>query len=360
MPGRRIRNIQTVVFDRQAKGQGLMASRDDRVEVSFASDENFVCGLLVTAASMAKYMPPAVTLSINVLDGGIHEDTFQSFAAKVRQIHEKTEFRRLPINEEVFAAYPRWAGSRMTYARLLLADLLPDVDHVIYTDVDYIWLTDVTELWKLRDDGVIFQSSLDGVPDTERKERVWCENNALPFDANRYFCAGLSFYNLILFRKENIVKKVSDFLDIHTDVPFVDQTAMNVLLGERVHLLPQKWQRFSRDVTSDDIETGCAIHFAGEGPWRKLGFWTNAITDTMLIWHKFNARLHGISTWRSLRRWYGAGEIVWRRALFHVASVPFLNNLFFAALRISGRETYVSYFKTWCRRLKNINRVVVQ
>ena len=329
-----------------------MASRDDRVEVSFASDENFVCGLLVTAASMAKFMPKDVTLSINVLDGGIHEDTFQSFAGKIRQIHEKTEFRRLPINEETFVAYPSWTGSRMPYARWILADLLPDVDHVIYTDVDYIWFADVTELWRLRDDDIIFQSSIDGFPDTLSKERKWCERNALPFNADRYFCTGLSFCNLRRFRKEHIVKKVCDFLDVHTDVPFADQTALNVLLGDRARLLPQKWQRFSRDVTCKDLETGCAIHFAGERPWRELDHWTNTITDTMLIWHRFNAHLHGISVWRSLRRWYGALEIIRRRILFHVVSAPVLGRLFFAALRLSGRGVYEDHLKTWCRRMK--------
>ena len=209
-----------------------MATADNRVEVALPSDENYVCGLLVTAASMAKYMPTDVTLSINVLDGGIHDDTLASFAEKIKGIHERTEFRRLPIDESIFAAYPKWSGNRMTYARLMLAELLPDVDHVIYCDTDYIWLTDVTELWKLRDDNVIFQSSRDGVPETEQKERKWHEKYGFPFDSSRYFCAGLSFYNLRLFRKERVIKQVSDFLVAHPDVPFADQTVINVLLGQ--------------------------------------------------------------------------------------------------------------------------------
>jgi len=330
----------------------MNASADNRVEVALPSDENYVCGLLVTAASMAKHMPADVTLSVNVLDGGIHDETFAAFAAKVTGLHERTEFRRLSIDESVFAAYPKWSGNRMTYARLMLAELLPDVNHVIYCDTDYIWLTDVTELWKLRDDSIILQSSQDGVPETERKERVWHEKNGFPFNPEHYFCAGLSFYNLRLFRDERIIKQVSDFLVAHSDVPFADQTAMNVLLGQRTRLLPQKWQRFSRDVTDEDIREGCAIHFAGEVPWRKLGLWINTITDSMLIWHRFNARIHGISTWQSLRRWYGGGEIVRRRLLFHVAHISFLRNLFSYLLRLTGRGAYVTHFNVWCRPLK--------
>ena len=72
-----------------------MSSVNDRIEVALPSDENYLCGLLVTAASMAKYMPADVTLSINVLDGGIHDETFLSFANKVTGLHERTVFKRL-------------------------------------------------------------------------------------------------------------------------------------------------------------------------------------------------------------------------------------------------------------------------
>jgi len=53
-----------------------------------------------------------------VLDGGIHDDTFATFAARVKSLHKRTEFRRLPIDESVFAAYPKWSGNR----RILVED----------------------------------------------------------------------------------------------------------------------------------------------------------------------------------------------------------------------------------------------
>lgn len=328
-----------------------MATSDNRVEVALASDETYACGLLVTAASMGSHMSPDVTLAISVLDGGLRDDTFASIVEKVKGVHERTEFQRLRIDESLFAAFPEWAGNRMAYARLLLPELLPTTDHVVYCDTDYLWLTDVTELWRLRDDSVILQSSRDGASETERLESEWHKRNGFPFHPERYCCAGLSFYNLRLFRKEQVIRKIRDFLIAHPDVPFPDQTAMNVVLGERVRLLPQKWQRFSRDLANDDLAAGCAIHFAGEVPWREMGQWIYTITDSMLAWHRFNARLNGNSLWQSLRQWYGAGEIIRRRLLFHVASLPLLRTLFFALLVMARRGVYVPVFKMWCRRL---------
>lgn len=329
-----------------------MHDQDDIVEVALPSDQNYVCGLVATAASMAKYCDKSVTLCINVLDGGIHDDTFADFEKLITGIKPNTTFRRLKIDEHVFDGYPAWSGNRMTYARLMLSELLPDKDHVIYCDTDYLWLCDVTRLWRLRDDKVILQSSRDGVPQTEVRESAWYAANGFKFDPERYFCAGLSFYNLRLFREEKIIFQVSDFLVKHPDVEFADQTAMNVLLGERVRLLPQTWQLFSRDLTNEDLQKGCAIHFAGEVPWRRLGLWVNTITDTMLLWHKFNAGLRGISAWKSLRGWYSASEIIRRRMTFHFATLPVVKHLFFLLLKLTGRGVYVkSEFGVWCRKL---------
>lgn len=329
-----------------------MASRDDIVEVALPSDQNYVCGLLVTAASLAKSADKAVAISFNILDGGIHDDTFTDFEKRVRAIHPNSRFRRLKVNNADFSAFPSWSGNKMAYARLMLPRLLPEVDHVIYCDTDYIWLTDIVPLWLRRDDKIILQSVRDGCDDTIKKEEKWFEEHQLSFHSESYFCTGLLFFNLKLMREEDTLHQAFDFLASHPDVKFADQTTLNALLSSRVNLLPECWQLFSRNLRDEDIKTGCAIHFAGEVPWRKLGLWINTITDSMLIWHRFNARIHGISTWQSLRRWYGAGEIVRRRLLFHVAHISFLRNLFSYLLRLTGRGAYVTHFNVWCRPLK--------
>lgn len=329
-----------------------MSSVNDRIEVALPSDENYLCGLLVTAASMAKYMPADVTLSINVLDGGIHDETFLSFANKVTGLHERTVFKRLRINEADFADFPSWSGNKMAYARLMLPKLLPDIDHVIYCDTDYIWLKDITSLWQQRDDACILQSVRDGCEETIIREQKWFEKHGLPFNYQTYFCTGLLFFNLRMMREERTLEQAFDFLTKHPDVQFADQTTMNSLLGGRVRLLSSIWQLFSRNVTNSDLKTGCAIHFAGEVPWRRMTSWVYALSDTVIIWHRFNASIYGISLWKSLRQWYGAWEIIRRRSLFLLVTMPIIRSLFFLLLNISGRGIYIRHFKTWYRPLK--------
>lgn len=327
-----------------------MASFDDRVEIALPSDENYVCGLLVTAASIAKYANKEATLVFNILDGGIKDDTFADFEKRILKLNPKCEFRRLKIDESVFAGFPAWSGNRMTYARLMLSNLLPDVDHVIYCDTDFLWTADIVELWKQRDDSIVIQSARDGSEGTESKEALWYSEHNLHFDSEKYFCAGLSFYNLKLFRDESIVQKVSDFLVKNPDVKFADQTAMNVLLGDRARLVERKWQAFSWNLQEKEVKAGCAIHFAGEIPW-KVGIWTNLLTDTKMIWHRFNAEIHGESVWKALRRYFTPKQIILRRGLFLLLTrVWGFSGLFRFFLLLVRRGQYWEVTKPWLRR----------
>lgn len=324
------------------------------IEIALASDEHYVCGLLVTAVSMARCANPTAELRFNVLGGGIPDADWAHFEAQVCNVHPKSAFRRFPVNDARFAAFPEWNGkSRLTYARLLLPQMLPDTEHVIYCDVDFLWRADVAELWELRARGVVVQSVPDGTDDTRRREGPWFAAHGLDFSPSRYFCAGLAIFNLRLFRELEVSERVLIFLDDHTDVQYVDQTALNAVLGgasladgiENVRMLPVKWQRLSRFVTADDLKNGCAIHYAGDTPWGQ-GCRIQPLTDLQLLWHDFYGELIGGGRTESLRRFFSPGTIRFRRFMFLLAKTPVLRSLLFVGLRLAGRRGYISWFRS--------------
>ena len=71
----------------------------------------------------------------------------------------------------------------MTYARLLLLDLLSDVTHVIYTDVDILWLADIAELWDSIDEDAIMHISPGGSPPEELK---WFSDPCLDYYLQKF------------------------------------------------------------------------------------------------------------------------------------------------------------------------------
>lgn len=213
----------------------------ETVHIALPSDQNYVIGLKVTAGSIAHFASKDVSLKIHILDGGINDDSYFDIVSKINKLHPHIEFNRIIVNENLFRNFPNWSGNKMTYARLMLSEALPDVSHVIYSDTDFLWLIDIVKLWNEKSSDKIFISAQDCVTLLE-KEFEWNKLHNFEFDASRYFCAGLSFYNLVRFRQEQIPLKVSQFLTEYPDVPFADQTALNHILFGRVYFAPRYWQ----------------------------------------------------------------------------------------------------------------------
>jgi|GEM_PF-353048 len=321
----------------------------DSIQIALASDQNYLPGLRVTAASIACYASRNVELVYHILDGGIQDETFEDLRLLLIRIHPHVIVHRYCIDHLALKDCPEYGGSRLTYARLLLPELLPDVHHIIYCDCDFLWRADIAELWKEKDDSVIYQSTRDGVPQTLERENKWFVENGYSFDPQLYFCAGLSFFNLELFRKEKVSKRAFDFLHRYQNINSADQTALNVILFGQVRLVSQKWQRFSRDVTSEELKSPIVLHYADELPWRRQAWW-NLLTDTVLIWHRFNDLLLG-ARGGSLAIFFSLRQIILKRGLNQILRIQPGKWLFYQILCLTGRGSYRSGFDTWSRHL---------
>lgn len=204
----------------------------------------------------------------------------------------------------------------MTYARLLLPDLLPDVDQVIYSDVDIIWLADVAELWE----GLLPTAVLHYVKDTILGQSVaeteWLAANHLQIE-NR-FCAGMIVMNLSIFREERLGRKMLDMLDDHDGhIPDNDETVLNVFMFGRKDVvpLPRRWQCVSRGL-DDFTDRGFVLHFADDTPWRSLHAVHHMLTDQILLWHTIHAQARQTSTWKSLRQFHSVFDVIFCRTLY--------------------------------------------
>lgn len=331
----------------------------EKIHIALPSDENYIIGLTATAGSIAYHASKNVILSIHILDGGIKDDTFEQFANKIYRLHPHVEFSRIKVDESLFANFPIWSGNRMTYARLMLAEALPDIDYIIYSDTDYLWLADIAELWKQRDKNVIFISTVDQ-SSTIMKESIWAKSKGLNFDPNKYFCAGLSFYNLDLFRKENIIGKVAEFLNNYHDVPFADQTAMNHLLLGRVKLVDEKWQTLSMCLTPEKIKRPVAIHYAGDIPWTRGKFWTWTLSDAILLWYAMSDEINQVSNGTTIKSRLSSWQIFYKRTIANIYKYRFTRYIFKLLLIISGRSSYIILFDRFNKDLHLNNRKAIK
>jgi lipopolysaccharide biosynthesis glycosyltransferase len=330
--------------------QPVSVEKAEPIHIALASDGRFFPGLRVTAASIACYASREAVLVLHILDGGIPDEAFENLRVLLGRIHPQATPRRHRVNDETLKDCPEYRGSRLTYARLLLPALLPDVRHIIYCDCDFLWRADIAELWRERHDSIILQSTRDGAAETEAVERRWFASHGYTFESPAYFCAGLMICNLELFRTRGISKQAFDFLRLHPDVNRADQTALNVLLSRETRLLPQRWQRFSRSVNGRDLQDPIVIHYGGENPWEASPWW-KPLTDSVLLWHRFNDLLLG-RPGGSLALYFSPAQILFKRALQRAMRLRPFRSVLYAVLRIIGRASYQSALDGCSRNLR--------
>ena len=307
----------------------------DYVEIAVAADANYFDGMLVTVASVAINASQDLDIRFHVLDGGIRDADYAFMVKRIVELHPRATFARHVIDDSVFKDFPTWAGSgRMTYARLLLPRLLPDVEHVLYLDCDILWTRDVADIWREKRKDIVYQAVHENWPYILKKESRWFAARDLKFVPGEYLTAGLSFFNLGEFRRLRLDEKAMSFLSRHRDVQWVDQSALNALIWTEelpVSILTPDWACTIWLMTDEILSTHPVLHFAGTAPWKSL-IYNRLLTDVMLEWYKVDAIVRRCSVWQSLRRHYSALRIISSRLIFKVAASGFLGKRIFRML----------------------------
>ena len=316
----------------------------ETIDIALASDAAYFPGLLVTTVSLARAASRDVQLRFNVLDGGIGVENERLLRERLSSGHPHTELRMFPVDDARFQSFRAWNGTgRMTYARLILPELLKDADFVVYCDVDFLWMADVAELWELRDESVSVRARREANAATLAREERWFAANGIRFDSSKYVCSGLMSMNLRLFRERGISGALLDFLAAHGDVQYVDQTAVNAVISD-IGILPGRWGAFAWQYDAGAALEGCAVHFAGSAPW-KYGWWTQALTDAHEAWYRLYGDLVGLDWRAARRRFLPRRQIAARRATWIIVRHAALRIPFFMLLRLLRRGCYIPELK---------------
>ena len=308
------------------------------IHIALASDDHYFDGLLITAWTIAKYCSRPNDIVFHVLDGGICEGKWATFESKL--IHFKCQIDRIRLNST-----PR---GEMTYARLLLPSLLPNIGHIIYTDVDFLWLIDIAKLWDLIDKDTILQSTPDQRHGQE-SESAWLHAHGIELPPDNYFCAGLLILNLAKFRSEHLEQQINEFLKKFPHAPLKDQTALNAVIGTlpgAAKMLPGEWQTYARGLHADAFQQPMALHYAGVGPWNAFTFF-KMIPDPLVFWFRTYATMMDIPLAKAIQQFLPMKKFLFGRFFFKfIVNLPLAKTLFLFLLRKFRGENTAEFFAT--------------
>jgi lipopolysaccharide biosynthesis glycosyltransferase len=200
------------------------------------SDDNYVPGVLVLIASAALHNPRA---RFAVLDMGITGENRARIDALSTRL--QVSIRRIEVAADTFdqLAVRRAHLTRSAYLRLLIPELFPDEDRVIYMDCDMVVMDDLELLDRID----LGQNIIAGVPCPAVRP---AELKATGHRAGSYINSGLLVMNLPIWRAQGVAARCVALLsDRERPLMTEDQSAINIVAAGRIHLLPARFNTFA-------------------------------------------------------------------------------------------------------------------
>lgn len=233
------------------------------INICFSSDNNYAQHLAVTLASVFENNNDE--LRVYVLDGGISDENKEKILALKNDYDFEIEF--VKIDKSMFDKCPAGKKNHVTlatYYRLLLADICPNVDKILYLDVDLVVRSNLKELFDIDMKGKYFA----GVSDCE--EMV----NTARLGLEKYCNAGVILLNLQKWREDNITEKFFKWMEENSErIVLHDQDVLNSTLQDGILSLDKHWNvQVSKYDSSKDfvkiLPEAKIIHYIGKHkPW---------------------------------------------------------------------------------------------
>lgn len=182
-----------------------------------------------------------------------------------------------------------------TWYRMLLPDLLPDIDKILYLDTDIAVNGNLDELFDFNIDEYAIATPHDTDTFTDQPF-VRCG-----YDKSKgYVCAGVMLMNLDFWRKYNLAEKVINWGRQNASIlKYPDQDSINYVCQDFKTYLPLKYgvtkslftQPFFytyeyKEQMSDCLNSPAIIHYAGCAPW-----YMESEHPMVDIWKSYNKRL---------------------------------------------------------------------
>lgn len=251
------------------------------------------------------YFVPAATMLRSLLDastGGFEVVCLVTEAIPER-MQEKLDrlgdgrlaFRYLPLKGRLDGIYTDPRYTEAASFRLLLPELLPEYERIVYIDCDVIVRQDIGALYQdteLGDNwlGVVFEAPIE-----QQAERF----KALGCDPKCYFNSGFLLMNLAQMRRENVSARLLEACRVPY-LEFPDQDSLNQVCqghvlplsplynGIRTFFIPKYRPDFVRQYGSvalwQQVQREATIHYTGGKPW-------NLFTVQFAAWWKTYDRL---------------------------------------------------------------------
>ena len=130
--------------------------------------------------------------------------------------------------------------TKTTYYRLFISEMYPRIKKAIYLDSDTVVTGDISEMYKIDLADYYVGACVEKVMVETPVFRNYVEK-AIGIEANNFFNAGVMLINCNKFRKEYVLDRFIDLLNVYKFVVTQDEDYLNVICHGKVKFIDQRW-----------------------------------------------------------------------------------------------------------------------
>lgn len=261
---------------------------DGPINIAIASDNNYTYPLIVTMTSILESKNRNTKIDFYIMLSGDFKDENKAKIMSLKNKYRNCNINLIDMQNKSKEAYTSRHIKSAAYYRLILGSLLPQLDKILYLDSDLIVLQDLSPLYNVD----LGDNYLGGILDTNvtGKDISWrLKHSKNDFFVprfgkeawkNGYVNSGVLLYNLKKIREDALEP---NFIDSATKYKHIchDQDVLNIMCHNRIHILPNKYNRAS--YLSQSLGQTIFHYLATNKPWNN-----KYIPRATLWWHFAN------------------------------------------------------------------------
>lgn len=256
------------------------------VPIVFAFDNNIIMPACVCISSLMMNAKDDTFYDIYILhskDVDLNKDDLN----KIPRYYKNCKIKYLQVGNDFDDAFEIRHVTKATYYRLLIPELLPEYDKVIYADVDIIFRLDLSEVYSQDIREYYVAATLDLGLNNESKYIESIDG----LEVGKYLQAGFMILNLKKLREDNMVAIFKSF--VNNKYKYQDQDILNISCKDKIKYLPpcynvndcaliyMYWHKDKLPQSELYSDERCTFarnkgnyHYSGNKPWQRycLGF----------------------------------------------------------------------------------------
>lgn len=209
------------------------------IKIAFSCDQTYVRFLATTIASILKNADYTDELEFYVMDGGLTAEdktNIQSLSSIKEFTIKFIDISNIIANID-FTVPSELHFSKAAYFRFFIAEILKDINKVLYLDIDIVVLSSLAELYSVDVEEHYFAAGI-------QYHTLWGtakEIMRLNIFGKKYFNSGVLLINLQRWRDENLaLKLITTMNEIKGNIRYVDQDVMNHYFND-FKVIDKKW-----------------------------------------------------------------------------------------------------------------------